>query len=163
MKVLLFETDHTKTAALSEVAQEEGVEVGFVGDRDKLLGYIQHSDVDIILCSPSLSRFQSLCRTLKLETEKPAQGEILIDHSRRKVFLQGQELVLTMTEYKILLELTKQPGRVIDRNQLANAVLRTAKESSRSLDVHVFSLRKKLSNYGKKLKTIRGVGYALEQ
>lgn len=162
MKLVVYETRDENRQNLISIAEQERIGVEIISSKLLILKRLESAESEWIISHPNLSKFQGICQTLRGEAQKESLGELVIDQNRRKVMLHGQELMLTITEYKILTLLVENPGRVINRNALANAVLRSANESSRSLDVHVFSLRKKLLNYGNKLKTIRGVGYSLD-
>ena len=85
--------------------------------------------------------------------------EIEVDIRSHRVTLRGADADLTNTEYKILLELLAKRDTVVNREQLAHRFLSLRNSSSRTLDVHINSLRKKLGDYAGCLKTIRGRGY----
>ena len=70
---------------------------------------------------------------------------------------------LTLTEFKILCELLKSRGNVLSRDQLREMALGKINVSDRTIDVHMASLRKKISNYASWIKTVRGVGYRFEE
>jgi len=91
-------------------------------------------------------------------------GEILlIDPQRYEVFVQGEKIKLTPTEFKILLILAKRKGWVFSRDQLLEALWGREKAViDRTIDVHIKNLREKLGEAGKFIKSIRGVGYKLE-
>ncbi|MGQ9817567.1 MAG: response regulator [bacterium] len=86
---------------------------------------------------------------------------LTLDKTRHKVFLDDREIFLTATEFKILFTLLKNPGRVFTRNNLLDALDKLILD--RNIDVHITKLRKKLGSAGDYIKTIRGVGYKLDQ
>ncbi len=91
-------------------------------------------------------------------------GPITIDHDRRKVLLDGNEIKLTHTEYQILLELAKNPGLVYKRRDLIDKVLGgDVHVTNRTIDTHIAGLRKKLSESSSLIETIRGVGYRFQE
>ena len=87
-------------------------------------------------------------------------GELVIDPARHVVALSGKEVELTLTEFGMLKYLAERPGFVRTREQIISAVHgRTTVLSSRTVDVHVTALRKKLASIGNCIETVRGVGY----
>lgn len=86
---------------------------------------------------------------------------LFLDMERHKVFLDDKEIILTATEFKILFTLLKNPGRVFTRNNLLDALDKLILD--RNIDVHITKLRKKLGSAGDYIKTIRGVGYKIDQ
>ncbi len=84
---------------------------------------------------------------------------VFIDFSAHKVTVDGAEVALTLTEFKILGELLKQTGRVLTREKLRERALGNLNVTDRTIDVHMASLRKKLGAVGNQIETVRGVGY----
>lgn len=87
-------------------------------------------------------------------------GGITIKTSSYEVYL-GNELVhLTPSEYKILLEMGQNQGKVLTRDYFISVVQGEGiSVTGRTVDTHVFGLRKKLNQYAEVIETIRGVGY----
>jgi len=91
-------------------------------------------------------------------------GELEIDPSRHEVRLRGEVIPLTATEFRLLLQLAKSPGRVYSRQQLLDKAVGTdVIVIERNVDVHISALRRKLLDYGDRIVTIRGVGYKLAE
>jgi two-component system phosphate regulon response regulator PhoB len=87
-------------------------------------------------------------------------GPISIDRSAHRVSLDGVELQLTSTEYKLLLTLLERRGRVQTRPQLLETVWEAQPDiQTRTVDMHVQRLRTKLGDQGKMIETVRGFGY----
>lgn len=87
-------------------------------------------------------------------------GPISIDRSAHRVTLDGGELQLTSTEYKLLLTLIERRGRVQTRPQLLETVWEAQPDiQTRTVDMHVQRLRTKLGESGKMIETVRGFGY----
>jgi two-component system phosphate regulon response regulator PhoB len=83
-----------------------------------------------------------------------------IDKGRHEVRLNGAEVLLTTTEFSILSLLAAKPGWVFTRQQIIDfARGYDFLITPRAIDVQIFGLRKKLSEYGKKVETVRGIGY----
>jgi DNA-binding response OmpR family regulator len=84
-----------------------------------------------------------------------------VDSEHYTAEVAGKALNLTLTEFKILRELACEDVKVISRAEIQNRVFGEAKLSTRSLDVHVCSLRKKIKAVGLDVDSVRGVGYRL--
>lgn len=87
---------------------------------------------------------------------------LVLDSQRYRVEVRGQQLVLTLTEYKILRALATDQESIVGRIEIQNQVFGSAQLSKRSLDVHICSLRKKLRPYKLDISSVRGVGYGLK-
>jgi len=92
------------------------------------------------------------------------RGQIVIDGTKHKVLVKGQEVELTATEFRLLEGLAKRPGVVLSRSQLLDAV--GTDESmvyDRTIDAHVKSLRRKLGRAKDYIETVRGIGYRFRE
>lgn len=90
-------------------------------------------------------------------------GPLEVDPSRHEARLDGEALQLTLAEFNLLQSLVGSPGRVFTRAQLIRNI--TGGDThivERNIDVHVRALRKKLGPHGDLIKTVRGVGYKIE-
>ena len=84
----------------------------------------------------------------------------MIDPERHEVLAEGESLVFTATEFRLLHFLASHPGRVFTRDQLLNrAIGDDAIVIDRNIDVHVRAIRKKLGERRDLIETVRGVGY----
>ena len=90
-------------------------------------------------------------------------GELTLDRTSHTVTLQGKALQLTLKEYALLDRFLSHPGRVFTRDQLLSDVwgVDYAGET-RTVDVHIGTLRTKLGSLGQRITTVRGVGYRME-
>ncbi len=89
-------------------------------------------------------------------------GSLTIDVDRHEVRVNQRKVDLTVTEFGILQYLAGKPGFVRTRDQIIAAVHGdSAVLSSRTVDVHVTALRRKLGDLGGMIQTVRGVGYRL--
>lgn len=83
-----------------------------------------------------------------------------VDTNQCKAWIEDRELDLTLSEYKLLVAFLKQPGKVLTRNQLVEFIQDgPVHVTDRTIDTHIFGLRKKLKDYSKLIETIRGIGY----
>ncbi len=144
---------------------------------DKILGLEIGSD-DFITKPFSLRELEARIRVVlrRLNKQKPAvgaseepntltRGQIIIDLPRHAVYLEGQPLSVTPTEFKILTILAQHPGRVFSRLDLLEIAL--GEEYSgyeRSIDTHIRNLRKKLeADFSNPaiIVTVHGFGYKM--
>jgi len=88
------------------------------------------------------------------------EGPLVIDRAAHKVTLDGEELQLTATEFKLLSMLVERRGRVQTRPQLLETVWDAQPDiQTRTVDMHVQRLRAKLGGLGDMIETVRGFGY----
>jgi two-component system phosphate regulon response regulator PhoB len=89
-------------------------------------------------------------------------GPIRIDRAAHTVTVDGAEIDLTATEFKLLLTLAERKGRVQSRAVLLDAVWEAASDiQTRTVDMHVQRLRAKLGDAGGMIETVRAIGYRL--
>ena len=94
------------------------------------------------------------------ETSLLTCGDVTLDSERRMVFVSGKPVELTYKEFELLRLLMKNHGIVISRDVIMERVWDSSFEGeSRTIDVHVRTLRQKLGEAGSLIKTIRNVGY----
>jgi len=90
-------------------------------------------------------------------------GEIRVDTAAHEVYSKGQQVHLTPSEYKILVEMLQNVGRVLTREFFMSKVQgEDIIVTGRTIDTHVFALRKKLGDQAEHIETIRGVGYRIK-
>lgn len=95
-------------------------------------------------------------------TDHLTVGAIGIDRAAHRVSIEGREIDLTPTEYKLLLTLAERRGRVQARSHLLETVWDAAPDiQTRTVDMHVQRLRSKLGAAGELIETVRGFGYRL--
>jgi DNA-binding response OmpR family regulator len=88
-------------------------------------------------------------------------GALEVDERARRVTLDGHELELTPKEFELLAALARDPGAAVSRQRLLAEVWQTSwYGSSKTIDVHVAALRRKLGDPGW-IETVRGVGFRL--
>jgi two-component system phosphate regulon response regulator PhoB len=91
-------------------------------------------------------------------------GDLLIDIDRHQVFVKKKPISLTSTEFKLLVELITNRGRVQTRERLLDKVWGYTYEGyARTVDTHIRRLREKLGSFGDSIETIRGVGYRFRE
>ena len=123
---------------------------------------------DDYLAKPfSLMELTSRCRALlrrggmtkKVSDTLSSQG-ITLSPSRREVAVDGNEIKLTLREFDLLEYLMRKPGIVFSREALLQSVWGWDFDGgSRTVDVHVQTLRQKLGDHASCIETVRGVGY----
>jgi DNA-binding response OmpR family regulator len=94
-------------------------------------------------------------------------GDVELDVARMVTTVEGERVDLTPTEFRLLLEFARQPGRVFTRSQLLSAVQGVAFESyERAIDAHVKNIRRKIErdpHAPQRLQTVFGVGYRMAE
>ncbi len=89
-------------------------------------------------------------------------GGLEMDPSSYEVYLKGQPLDLTRSEFRLLQALLENQGRVLSREHLIEEIQgEGVNVVGRTVDTHVFGLRKKLNDHADMIETIRGVGYRI--
>jgi two-component system phosphate regulon response regulator PhoB len=112
-----------------------------------------------------LSRIKALLRRPSPDSSKQdvvAVHGLEIDRLNHTAKLDGVELALTPTEFKLLFTLARQPGRTYSRLELLDQARgEDANALERTIDVHVRALRAKLGNAADVISTVRGIGYRM--
>jgi len=91
-------------------------------------------------------------------------GPVVIDRAAHTVAIEGKEIELTRTEYKLLLTLAERRGRVQTRAQLLETVWEAHPDiQTRTVDMHMQRLRTKLGEAADWIETVRGFGYRFRQ
>ena len=105
-----------------------------------------------------------LRRSMREEQEKILKvGEILLDDERHQVFVEGNPCELTFKEYELLRLFMQNRGIVLSRDLIMDRIWEmNCDVESRTLDVHLKTLRAKLGESAQHIKTIRNVGYRME-
>ena len=132
---------------------------------DKVLGL--DSGADDYVAKPFgmmelLARVKALLRrTEQAESEEVYRlGALSVNKTRHEVYAAGQEVTLTLKEFDLLCLLLENKGRVLTRDQLLNRIWGYGFDGeSRTVDVHIRTLRQKLGECGEYIETVRGVGY----
>lgn len=109
-----------------------------------------------------VARVRALLRRAKPDTHEMVYKELFFDEESHKVSVKGNFIELTYKEFELLKHLLINRGTVMSREKLMNAVWGFAfAGASRTVDMHIKTLRHKLGDYGKEIVTIRNVGYRL--
>lgn len=104
-----------------------------------------------------------LRRTAKEEPKLLKLDDLLIDHERHVVTVNNEPVDLTYKEYELLRLLMGSQGIVMTREVIMRSVWDTDFEGeTRTVDMHIKTLRHKLGDYGSRIKTVRNVGYVIE-
>lgn len=105
-----------------------------------------------------------LRRTCRKTVRKLTVGELELNPAEHTVTANGSRVNLTLKEYEMLLLFMENLGRVFTRDQLLEKVWDSEYfGETRTIDVHIGTLRTKLGNCGCYIETIRGVGYRMEE
>ena len=142
------------TAKTTELDKVKGLDMGADDYLTKPFGVME-----------LISRVKALLRrsnSLQDETQLQFQ-ELYMDLEKRRVRVQGESVELTYKEFELLRIFMQNAGIVLQRETLMTKVWGTDYEGeSRTLDMHIKTLRQKIGAYGNHIKTVRNVGYRLE-
>lgn len=141
------------TAKTTEIDKVKGLDLGADDYISKPFGIME-----------LISRVKALLRrTLNLEEEKVLSYEnVVMDVEKRAVYVDNESVELTYKEFELLKLLLQNSGIVLRREVIMDRVWGTEFEGeSRTLDMHIKTLRQKLGNGGAIIKTIRNVGYEI--
>ena len=112
-----------------------------------------------------VSRVKAVLRRCKPAQESKSlklEG-LVLNPSEHTVSVDGERVILTFKEYELLHLFLTQPGIAFTREQLLSSVWNTEYAGeTRTVDMHIRTLRQKLGNYGHIIETVRNVGYRLE-
>ncbi len=98
----------------------------------------------------------------KGNSSKLVHRGITVDTEQCKVWTGENEISLTVSEYKLLCTLLERPGKVLTRKYLVETIQGgPIHVTERTIDTHIFGLRKKLNEYSNFIETIRGIGYRI--
>lgn len=142
------------TAKTTELDKVKGLDIGADDYLTKPFGVME-----------LISRVKALLRRSRaLQDDKQLViGDITLDSERREVHVGGELCELTFKEFELLKLLMVNAGIVIHRDTIMSDVWGTDYEGeSRTLDMHIKTLRQKLGEAGNMIKTVRNVGYKME-
>ena len=136
---------------------------------DKVTGLDMGAD-DYLAKPFGMMEMVSRIRAVLRRTERQAGSGILrigaleLNENEHTVFSDGERVSLTLKEYALLALFMRSPGRVYTREQLLDQVWSSDfAGETRTVDVHMGTLRTKLGKCGEYLETVRGVGYRMEK
>ncbi|MEG1633940.1 MAG: response regulator transcription factor [Oscillospiraceae bacterium] len=157
----------TRLRALPETAHIPVMMMSALGaERDKVLGLDLGAD-DYIAKPFGIMEFLARARALLRRgepKERISLGLVTIWPSAHRAEADGVEIALTAKEFGLLEHLMRRAGAVVRREELLGAVWGyTGGEETRTVDVHIRSLRQKLGEAGELIKTVRGAGYMAEK
>jgi two-component system phosphate regulon response regulator PhoB len=136
---------------------------------DKVVGFEVGADdylVKPFSTRELLLRVKAILRRSSAESQTGkviTAGPLAIDTACHTVTVNGEDLLLTTTEFKLLLILAERQGRMQSREQLLRDVWGYSHTAdTRTVDTHITRLRNKLGDGGELIRTVRGFGYKLE-
>ncbi|GHV77244.1 DNA-binding response regulator [Spirochaetia bacterium] len=114
----------------------------------------------------AISRVKAVLRRCESDADKPSKitvGSVTLHSDRRVLFAGDTEIALTFKEFELLYYLMHNKGIVVRRDTLLNQVWGFEYSGeTRTVDMHIKSLRKKMGSAGGIIKTVRNVGYKIE-
>ena len=136
---------------------------------DKVVGLDSGAD-DYVTKPFGVMELLSRVRAVLRRSQNVSQEEILtmgglaLDTKKHEVLVDGKPVVLTFKEFELLAYLMKNRNIVLTRDKILDVIWNYEYEGeSRTVDVHIGSLRQKLGSCGNMIRTVRGVGYKLEE
>ncbi len=141
------------TARTTELDKVKGLDIGADDYITKPFGIME-----------LISRVKALLRRSKNMEEESflRAADISIDGKKRAVYVGEQLCELTYKEYQLLFFLVQNKGIVLSRDVIMDRVWGADYSESRTVDMHIKTLRQKLGAGGKVIKTVRNVGYMLD-
>lgn len=110
------------------------------------------------------ARLRALVRRAQGTDDRVALGALLLDRKARRFFLNHQSWDLPAREFEVLWELMTPPGRVVSKRVLSDKLSDTDDAlGDNALEAFISRLRKKLTDSGVSIRTLRGIGYVLEE
>lgn len=135
---------------------------------DKVIGLDLGAD-DYLAKPFGMMEMASRVRALLRRTAQPLEtgtlriGELTVNIREHTVFVRGERVMLTLKEYELLKNFMEHPGIVFTRDRLLDKIWNAGYEGeTRTVDVHIGTLRTKLGACGDYIETVRGVGYRME-
>ncbi|NQW94070.1 MAG: response regulator transcription factor [Polaromonas sp.] len=110
------------------------------------------------------ARLRALVRRAQGTDDRVVQGALLLDRKARRFYLHSQPWDLPAREFEVLWELMTPPGRVVSKRVLSDKLSETDEAlGDNALEAFISRLRKKLLGSGVGIRTLRGIGYVLEE
>ena len=140
------------TAKTTEIDKVKGLDVGADDYLTKPFGVME-----------LIARVKAILRRTMEEDKFLSVGDVFLDDEKRMVYVKNEPCTLTFKEYELLRLLVSNAGVVMSRETIMIHVWGTDFEGeSRTLDMHIKTLRQKLKDAGGRIKTVRNVGYILD-
>ncbi|MBP7216168.1 MAG: response regulator transcription factor [Candidatus Omnitrophica bacterium] len=155
-------TSHVPIIMLTAKAQETDKIVGLeLGADDYMTKPFSPNEL--------IARIKAVLRRMKEEDAAHDQitiGEMIIDFAKIAVFVKGKPVELTAKEFELLKTLVQAKGRVLSRDFLLDSIWgydNAIEIQTRTVDVHITTLRKKLKSVAKRIVTVKNYGYRFER
>ena len=110
------------------------------------------------------ARLRALVRRTQGTNDEVQVGRLRLNRKLRRVFVDDADLLLPAREFEVLCELMTPPGRAVSKRVLSDKLSDFDEAlGDNALEAFISRLRKKLSNSGAQIRTLRGIGYVLEE
>ena len=140
------------TAKSSEIEKVKGLDAGADDYLTKPFGVME-----------LIARVKAILRRTVEKDKFLSVGDVFLDDEKRMVYVHGEPCTLTYKEYELLKLLLYHSGVVVSREIILDRVWGIDFEGeSRTLDMHIRTLRQKLGEAGAMIRTVRNVGYMIE-
>ena len=154
-----------------EVRRTSGVPILFLTASDEEMDIITGLDLggDDYITKPfgMLELISRIKAVLRRTSDNPSDyelhaGDITVNPGKHRVMVNGENVILTYKEFEMLCMLIESKGLVLSRNKLLESIWGYDFDGeTRTIDVHIRSLRSKLGESGNIIETVRGVGYKI--
>ncbi|MDY3224330.1 MAG: response regulator transcription factor [Candidatus Faecousia sp.] len=133
---------------------------------DKVIGLDSGADDYLVKPFGMMEMVARIKAVLRRTSPKPVTvltcGDIVLDEGKHLVTVSGKQTALTLKEYELLKLLMENPGQVFTREVLLSRIWgQDYLGETRTVDVHIGTLRTKLAGSGELIETVRGVGYKM--
>ncbi|MBQ3531945.1 MAG: response regulator transcription factor [Oscillospiraceae bacterium] len=136
---------------------------------DKVIGLDTGADDYLVKPFGMMEMVSHIKAVLRRTAPKTAKnvlstGKLSVNLDEHSVFANGEKVMLTLKEFELLRIFMENPGRVFSRDVLLEKIWGTEfYGETRTVDVHIGTLRTKLGECGEYIETVRGVGYRMEE
>lgn len=137
---------------------------------DRIVGFELGADDYIVKPFSPRELILRIRAILRRQEKEPVEESLItyqdlqIDLESYRVWLKEEELKLTVTEFKLLMELIQNQGKVRTRDQLLDRVWGYQFDGyARTVDTHIRRLRQKIGPYAEMIETVRGIGYRFKE
>ena len=145
------------------MATAKGTEYDKIHGLDLGADYYLAKPFGVMELVPCVKAVRRRCRRDDAERAGLSAGGVSLDADAHTVTAGGQRITLTYKEFELLRLFMAHPGTAFTREQLMERVWGTDYcGETRTVDMHIRTLRQKLGEYGEMIETVRGVGYRLE-
>ena len=149
-------------------AREQGscppaIVISGVVNLEMATGFLKRRTFGFLQKPISLPELERLLDEVQEANDETSAGFFVIDREARRVTYEGKDIVLSPTEFEILIFFVDSPNKQISRMTLTAHLWGSRSSSRESLDTHLINLKKKLPAFARRLKSVYGAGFCYEE